>query len=101
LFNLSKLAVWWLRLPHEARGKYDHDKSIRWFIRHLHAQVCRCEGPCEGFDRESRDVANRRAERKAAVRQIVELAPTLSGKEAEEIRELLREAIEEVYQEEL
>jgi hypothetical protein len=87
-------------LPREARGKYDLDKSMRWFLLYLHAQVCGCKGPCEGFDAESRDVANRRAERAAAVRQIVELAPKLAGKKAEAIRDVLKEAIEEVYPEE-
>jgi phage terminase Nu1 subunit (DNA packaging protein) len=84
-------------LPRETRGKYDLDKSMRWFIRYLHAQVCGCDGPCEGFDRDSRDITNRRSERAAALRGIVELAPKLAGKTAMEIRELLTEALEEVY----
>ena len=88
-------------MPREKRGLYDFEKCLAWYITFLHAQVCGCgPGRCEGFDRESRDVANRREERGYALREIVELAPTLAGKKAAEIRKLLSEAIDAVYGEE-
>jgi len=85
-------------MPREKRGLYDFEKCLAWYITFLHAQVCGCgPGRCEGFDRESRDVANRRAERADALRGVVELSGKLAGKTAAEIRKRLSEAIEEVY----
>jgi hypothetical protein len=88
-------------MPREKRGLYDFEKCLDWYIKFLHAQVCGCgPGRCDGFDRESRDVANRRAERAAALRGIIELSGKLAGKKAGEIRERLSEAIAAVYGEE-
>jgi hypothetical protein len=88
-------------MPREKRGLYDFEKCLAWYIKFLHAQVCGCgPGRCDGFDAESRDVTNRRAERAAALRQVVELAPKLAGEKTAAIRERLSEAIDAVYGEE-
>jgi hypothetical protein len=88
----------------DKHGKYDYEKCLLWYARRLHRQVCGCgkdgDGPCDGWDAESRDVTNRRAERAAALRGIVELAPKLAGKKAADLRESLSEAINAVYGEE-
>jgi hypothetical protein len=85
----------------DKHGKYDYEKCLLWFAARLHRQVCGCgkdgDGPCDGWDAESREVTNRRAEREAALRGIVELAPKLAGKKAAAIRERLSEAIDSVY----
>jgi phage terminase Nu1 subunit (DNA packaging protein) len=112
VFNISSRQVQRLHLydglPREARGKYDLDKCTDFYISYLHDRVCGCAGgkpggggcDVESYGPKSRDVASRRVEREAALREIVELAPKLAGKKAAEIREVLTEAIDVVYGEE-
>jgi hypothetical protein len=88
-------------LPRAERGKYHLGKCLTWYARYLHAQVCGCDGACEGFDVESRDLVNWRAERKAAVRELVEkLPPRLAKLKPDAIRAILLEAVGEIYPEE-
>jgi hypothetical protein len=55
-------------------------------------------GPCEGFDPETRNAVNARAEREKALKEIAgELAPELVGLKAAAIEKLLSNAIANVY----
>jgi hypothetical protein len=64
----------------------------------LHAMACGCLGPCNGFDPDSRTETNARAERKKALKEIVDdLAPELVGKKSDAIRTILTRAIDETY----
>jgi hypothetical protein len=54
-------------MPRINRGQYDLAKCAAWYVAFLHAQVCGCAGPCDGFDPETRNATNARAERKTAL----------------------------------
>jgi len=85
-------------MPRISRGEYDLIECSRWYVAKLHAKVCGCAGPCEGFDPETRNATNSRAERKKALEEIAgELAPELVGLKAAEIEKVLAEAVDEVY----
>jgi hypothetical protein len=100
-FGISERAVQKLviydGLPRKSRGEYDFMKCLTWYAAHLHARVCGCAGPCNGIDLESRKETNARAERRKALREIVDLAPDLVGLNAETIQKLLTKAIEDAY----
>ena len=86
-------------MPRISRGEYDLVKCIEWYVAFLHEKVCGCAGPCDGFDGETRNLTNARAERKSALKEIaVELAPELVGLKAKEIEKVLAEAITNVYE---
>jgi hypothetical protein len=66
-------------MPRISRGEYDLVECMKWYVAFLHAQVCGCAGPCDGFDAETRNLTNARAERKSALKEIADLAPELVG----------------------
>jgi hypothetical protein len=86
-------------LPRKDRGSYDLEACLVWYAAHLHQKVCGCAGPCEGFDAESRNTTNARAERKKALKEIADLAPDLVGLKANAIRKMLTGAVEKSYDE--
>ena len=100
-FRISERAVQKLviydGMPRKSRGEYDFKRCLTWYAAHLHAKVCGCAGPCNGIDPESRKETNARAERRKALREIVDLAPDLVGLKAKTIRNLLTKAIEDSY----
>lgn len=100
-FGISERAVQKLviysGMPRKSRGEYDLMRCLTWYAEHLHAKVCGCAGPCNGTDPESRKETNARAERRKALREIVDLAPDLVGLEAKTIRKLLTKAVEDSY----
>src|SRR5712664_2469000 len=77
-------------MPRGTRGQYDYFICLAWYIRYRHKKICGCAGPCDGFDAESRDVVNARAERKKALKEIPDIAPELVGLDADGIRQRLR-----------
>ena len=86
-------------MPRISRGEYDLIECSRWYVAKLHAKVCGCAGPCEGFDPDTRNAVNARAERKKALKEIArELAPELVGLKADAIEKLLSKAIADVYE---
>jgi hypothetical protein len=85
-------------MPREAHGKYDLGLCMVWFIQRLHRKVCGCAGPCEGFSSSEKEMANRRAERKSALKEIVGIADDLVGLDATEISERLKDAIKQAYE---
>jgi hypothetical protein len=84
-------------MPRINRGQYDLVKCAEWYVAYLHAQVCGCMGPCDGFDAESRNSTNPRAERTAALAEIANLAPELVGLKVGEIEKVLANAVEDIY----
>jgi hypothetical protein len=86
-------------MPRVSRGEYRLRECLIWYARYLHARVCGCSGPCDGFDAKSRNDVNARAERKKALEQITELAPDLVGLKADAIAKILTKAIEDSYAE--
>jgi hypothetical protein len=102
LFGISERAVQRLviydGMPRVSRGEYDWVECSQWYVAHLHEQVCGCAGPCDGFDTDSRNATNARAERKAALKEIATgLAPELVGLREKEIERVLAAAVDEVY----
>src|ERR1700722_8310623 len=82
LFGISERSVQRLvvsdGMPRVSRGEYDVLVCSKWYLKYLHAMACGCEGPCNGFDPETRAETNRRAERKKALKEIVDdVAPEL------------------------
>ena len=86
-------------MPRVSRGEYDLQECMLWYVHFLHAKVCGCAGPCDGFDPDTRNAVNARAERKKALKEIAgELAPELVGLKAPAIEKFLSKAIAEVYE---
>jgi hypothetical protein len=103
LFRISEREVQRLviyhGMPRVSRGEYDLQECMLWYVHFLHAKVCGCAGPCEGFEPDTRNAVNARAERKKALDQIAsELAPELVGLKAGAIEKLLSKAIADVYE---
>jgi hypothetical protein len=100
-FGISERAVQRLviyeHMPRVSRGEYDLTKCLAWYCHFLHERVCGCAGPCAGFDIASRNTVNARAERRQALREVADLAPDLVGLKAEAIRTILKNAIENTY----
>jgi hypothetical protein len=101
-FRVSERAVQRLviyeGMPRKSRGEYDYYECLKWYAAHLHHRVCGCTGPCEGLDAESRNIVNVRAERRKALKEIVEeIAQDLVGLNAEAIQEILTKAIDDCY----
>ncbi|SRR5258708_476490 len=84
-------------MPRQAHGQYDPLLCMAWYIRFLHHKVCGCSGPCEGFASHFREMVNARAERKAALREAVEIAPELVGLDAEAMRQRLKDIVRDTY----
>jgi hypothetical protein len=103
LFRISEREVQRLviyhGMPRVSRGEYDLQECMLWYVHFLHAKVCGCAGPCDGFDADSRKATNARAERKKALKEIAgDLAPELVGLKAAAIEKLLSKAIAGVYE---
>ncbi|HMI51688.1 MAG TPA: hypothetical protein VK525_09255 [Candidatus Saccharimonadales bacterium] len=84
-------------MPRQNRGEYDLDVCRLWYINYLHAQVCGCAGPCNGWDPETKNLTNASAERRKLALEIADLAPKLVGLKVEVIRKMLTNAIEEAF----
>jgi hypothetical protein len=101
-FKISERQVQRLVIEHEmprvSRGEYDLDVCIFWYSAFLHKKVCGCAGPCNGIDAQSRNDTNARAERKRALRDIVDIASDLVGLKAREIKKILADAVEKSYE---
>src|SRR6266403_817338 len=85
-------------LPRVSRGEYDLEACLLWYADFLHRKVCGCAGPCDGFDAQSRNDTNARAERKKALKEIADLAPDLVGLKAPAIRQILTDAVNGTYE---
>jgi hypothetical protein len=84
-------------MPREAHGQYNLAECMMWYVRRLHQRVCGCAGPCEGFKPSERNMANARAERRRALKEVRNIAEDLVGLDAEEIRERLTDAVKQTY----
>jgi hypothetical protein len=98
-FRISERAVQRLTIyegmPRKSRGEYPYFECLSWFIAHLQKKVCRnCEepihaGPCCSVESAAR------AERQRSLGRIIGLAPSLVGLDADRIRKILTEAIDD------
>jgi hypothetical protein len=85
-------------MPRISRGEYDLEVCLTWYANFLHRKVCGCAGPCDGFDAESRNGTNSKAERKKALQEIADLADDLVGLKAGAIRKILTDAVNGAYE---
>jgi hypothetical protein len=101
-FRMSERAVQRMAiydgLPRKSRGEYPYFECLSWFIAHLQKKFCRnCDellhtGPCRGMEFAAR------ADRQRSLGKIAGLAPRLVGLDAEAIRKILAEAIDDSYE---